>query len=154
MYFSSCVHSYVLQRTVWQVCNKTTVRLLSILGSQLGVQEEGYHGGDHKLWCGHHQPAGCFVWCVSITVSYFHKQWSKMINCVGLRIVNRVVVFSVCSNANFPSVSAGGGNGTVLQFLSGHIKRPGIWWIFLPKVSCQTRVRTGAETCGRLRCVF
>lgn len=49
--FFSCsrVHGHVLQRAVRQVRHATAVRLLSILGPQLGVQEERHHGGNHQL---------------------------------------------------------------------------------------------------------
>lgn len=54
----SRVHGHVLQRAVWQVRHATAVRLLSILGPQLGVPEERHHGGNHQLWRWHHQPSG------------------------------------------------------------------------------------------------
>ena len=54
----SDVHCHVLQRAVRQVRHTTAVRLLPVLGPQLGVPEEGHHGGDHQLRRRHHQPAG------------------------------------------------------------------------------------------------
>lgn len=66
----SHLHGHVLQRVMWQVRHATAVRLLPVLGPQLGVPEEGHHGGNHQLWRWHHQPSGqtsplWFLWCAS-----------------------------------------------------------------------------------------
>lgn len=47
--FCSRVHGHVLQRAVRQVRHAAAVRLLPVLGPQLGVPQEGHHGGDHQL---------------------------------------------------------------------------------------------------------
>lgn len=62
----SRLHSHVLQRAVRQVRHATAVRILPILGPQLGVPEKRHHGGHRQLWCRHHQPSGkttplCFL---------------------------------------------------------------------------------------------
>lgn len=60
LFVLSCsrVHGHVLQRALWQIRHAAAVRLLPILGPQLGVPEERHHGGNHQLWRWHHQPAG------------------------------------------------------------------------------------------------
>ena len=50
----SNLHRHVLQRTVRQVLHSPAVRLLSRLGPQLGVQEEGHPGGHQIPQCRHH----------------------------------------------------------------------------------------------------
>lgn len=54
----STLLSHVLQRAVWQVRYASAVRLLSLMGPELGVQEEGHHAGDSQLQCWHHQSSG------------------------------------------------------------------------------------------------
>ena len=43
IFFHSHLHGDVLQRALRHVLHSATLRLLSVLGAQLGVQEEGHH---------------------------------------------------------------------------------------------------------------
>lgn len=45
----SHLHGHVLQRAVRQIRHAAAVRLLPVLGPQLGVPEERHHGGNHQL---------------------------------------------------------------------------------------------------------
>ena len=45
----SHIHGDVLQRVVRQVLHAAAVWLLSVMGAQLGIQEEGHYGRDTKL---------------------------------------------------------------------------------------------------------
>lgn len=45
----SAVFRHVLQRALRQVRHASALRLLPVMGAQLGVQEEGHHAGNPEL---------------------------------------------------------------------------------------------------------
>ena len=55
---ASRAHGHVLQRALWKIRHSADVRLLPVLGPELGVSEEGHRGGDHRWGRRHHQSAG------------------------------------------------------------------------------------------------